>query len=1252
MATDQEVQAAQLPPVYNRLKDLHRDTMLVWQGVSQATIVAPVGGIYDEQANQIQQAIAQRSGTEVPIVTDDTPAAGVPIVGHLIVLGNRSTNRTIAELYNRYFTLLDLRYPGPGGSVVRSLHNPFGGGHNVILVGGSDTSGVDVAAGVFADRIAQADAVSGSLAVGWLMEIRLGTGTQLPEDIRDFETWEASAGYGSIGYFGWNSISKRMAMYYMTGVALHAREALRLAFPDEEALKEITEIDGERIENKNEPLSGPYHYNAHMMVLYWDLIEESPVFSDDERLRVINALSQQFSHAQDENARRRIIDSVHAGRGDRAYAEPPPRVGSRHDQWSAISLYCLGRYFHKDDPHPLWEHSMKAARWHFASLHHHAWIGGENDNLFWYNTGIAPVLSYMLLTGDRELIRNGVLATLVGGQQILASGREPDWALQSASIGLLNKAAYLLQDGRYREYLRRTGMDLDIFRLGQSFWPEEDLTPRLATDLMGRWSTHPISEPMWRHRASGLPLEHSFLFSSYRSAADASGDFILLKGMNGASRNAYHTFAILELRLAGTTLLEGYLNQVLTRADGMVQPEVAMDAALRHRDVVGDTVVAVGETPGAAFCNWRRTLLQRVGQYALIVDDLSFSTHSTDMEIEILWQGKSAWQALPGGGAVGIDGAGEIHLSDPIPTDVSNGQARMVWQGAVEPGDRQIFFSLVAGEPSAGGRPPLACTRLCDHAAALALPQPAVAAVGSYDGLEGEMVVLAHDHLHGVQCTQIALGGTLFAATTPVHVDWDFHSNTLEVVAAEATRIHLAIAPGAELRVEGEVPISGSGAMSVLDLSAGRHRITGAVPDGDTLAMVRARLVDCLDRAQEARQQRAATTVGTPLAGPSLTPAFTASVGGVITNLVIASTAQHTRICATVGSTVHVLSGQGAELRRLQADGPIRVLHWWAQPALLLAGCVDEQVIAFDVETGERRWVFVSEEDPAVFRAAKPYWFKSAPGHAGVHGLHTGLFLDGREQAFVGSACTLEMLDENGTLVRRLPVFWGPGSQFALVDGPDDSINLLIARQPTDSHALAVVNNRRLDPKQRGFAGVPAGHTNIGGWACMSRKHIFYEDLDGDGVREVVSEINGTWNRVTVWAPDGTPLHSVQLGPGPPIPTDSVQDFDVADLHSDGRKVLLAATPGGLVLALNHACERLWSRRLPSPPTVLSHTGAGPDTSRVVAGCVDGTVVVLDGKGEVRGTGRCSGKPTCIERLDEHVVLATDGGQITRWMPA
>ncbi len=424
--------------------------------------------------------------------------------------------------------------------------------------------------------------------------------------------------------------------------------------------------------------------------------------------------------------------------------------------------------------------------------------------------------------------------------------------------------------------------------------------------------------------------------------------------------------------------------------------------------------------------------------------------------------------------------------------------------------------------------------------------------------------------------------------------------------------------------------------------------MSGAVPDAAALERVTARLEGLLEQGRDGRRLSAAALSPVLPDVPSMAPVFATGVGGAVVDLVVADSGEETRICAAETQNVHVLSREGVVLRTLRTDGPIRLLHWWAEHNLLLAGCVDEKVIAFDPDTGDRKWVFVSEEDPAVFRAAKPYWFKTAPGHAGVHGLHSGVFLDGLSQAFVGSACTLEILDPDGNLVKRLPVFWGPGSRFALVDGPDGSIDLLIARQPTDSHAMAVVNNRELDPKQRAFQDVPDGHTNIGGWACMSRKHIFYEDLDGDGRREVVSEINGTWNRVTVWSEDGRALHNVHLGPGQRIPADNVGDFDVVDLDGDGRKELLAALSGGLILALDHRCEKVWARRLPSPPAVMAAIGAGVG-ARVVAGCEDGTLVVLDGGGKVVGSGRMTGRPTGIVRVDGNVVLATDQGEVREW---
>jgi len=1256
-----------IPLVYTTLKDLHLTTELVKQGRANVTIITPAAGEYDRHGKRIQQAIEKRSAITVPVARDNSPAGTVPITSNLIVLGNRSTNETISELYNRYYTLLDLRYPGPEGYVLRSLHNPFGNGHNVIFVGGSDATGVAEATRRFIDRLDHADVDDRTLSIGWLMEIKLGKGIRIPQRLSDFEIWEACLERQSLGYFGWNSISKRMAMYYMTGDPFHAREAMRLAFPDAQAKKEIAELDGERIENKDEPLTGPYHYGAHMMILFWDLIEESPVFTDAQRLGVTNAFSKQFWHPEELGWRRPIYDNMVTG--GRAYDQPPTSADSRHGQWSFVALYCLARYFQKDYPHSLWRHSLEAAKWSFSSLHQHAWVSGESDNLFWYNTEIEPIVTFMLLTGDRKPAENGVLEILLRGQDILVSGREPDWSLISASIGFLHKAAYLTQDGRYLEYLRRTGLDLDVFRLGQSFWPGPHLKPKPPADLVGKWSVHPVSEPLWRSRASGLAKEDSFQFASFRTAPDASGDFILIKGLNAMARNPYHSFAVLELRLAGQTVLEGYLNQVITQIDGMVEPKVAMDAALRYRDVIGQTAVAVAEVPHAAFCNWRRTLAQRLGRYALVVDDLTFRTASESMNVEILWHGlglknlwrrRSAptggWRAIPPGGAVRIDHPNtsfEIRISDPVKTVVENARAVMTWVGPVQKGGHKVFFSLIA--PDTGGPDsPVVCARLADNAAALAIPQAAIAVVGHYEGLRGDLVVLGQDHLHALGLTEATLAATLVSADVPVQVDWDFPSGTIELVADRDTHIRLALVDTCELRIDGAIVDKSArpGLLDTFRIPAGRHTISHAKPDPHVLEKVTGRIETLLAQARNVRQSPA-HDLAAPLrhSAPPLATIFTTDVGAGVTNLVTVPRAESTGIYAAEGATVHVLTDHGKTLRAAPTDGPIRVLRWWHEHDLLLAGCTDEKVVAFD-PAGNRRWTFVSEMDPAVFRAAKTYWFKSAPGHEGIHGLHTGVFLDGKSQAFVGSACTLEILDENGELVKRLPVFWGPGAKFALIDGPDGSINLLVARCPSDMHTLAVINNRTLDTTPRSFWETQRGHTYVQAWGCSSRKYIFYEDLDAGGEKKVVGDVNGTWNRITIWRGDGTPLYNVNLAPAKdPVrvcmpPAENIRAMDIADLDGDGNKEILVAVADGFVIALDNRCRKHWASRMPSPPTVMkcTHVQGMP---WIVAGCEDGTVIVLDANGLVLHTATVVGRPTCIEKLNQGVVLGTDQGQVT-----
>ena len=256
------------PPVYQKVKDLRLQTQLVAGGEAKVTIVTPASGVYDDLAGRIQRAIRDLTGAEVPISTDDSGLPKLPTWTNLIVLGNRSTNSTISRLYDLYYCILDLKYPGPGGYNVRTLHNPFGNGRNVVLIGASDTGGMEAATGAFISILERTGKAT-QLSVGPLMEIRLGTGVR----IDGLKEWDA----GRQGAYGWNKVSRHMAMYYMTGQEEHVRHVLRYAFPDDQTREELQKDEFNRYQDS--PLAESSDYDSHLMVLFWDLIEESPVWS-------------------------------------------------------------------------------------------------------------------------------------------------------------------------------------------------------------------------------------------------------------------------------------------------------------------------------------------------------------------------------------------------------------------------------------------------------------------------------------------------------------------------------------------------------------------------------------------------------------------------------------------------------------------------------------------------------------------------------------------------------------------------------------------------------------------------------------------------------------------------------------------------------------------------------------------------------------------------------------------------------------
>jgi hypothetical protein len=130
-----------------QLKDLSLETDL-----RDALIVTGASDAHREVAAQIADEIRERTGAVVQVVADHDPDDMLSSDRPLIVLGNFADNPTIERLYYHWYTIVDARFPGPGGYFLQTVHDPYGSGQNVVVVGASDDEGLARAATEFVAR--------------------------------------------------------------------------------------------------------------------------------------------------------------------------------------------------------------------------------------------------------------------------------------------------------------------------------------------------------------------------------------------------------------------------------------------------------------------------------------------------------------------------------------------------------------------------------------------------------------------------------------------------------------------------------------------------------------------------------------------------------------------------------------------------------------------------------------------------------------------------------------------------------------------------------------------------------------------------------------------------------------------------------------------------------------------------------------------------------------------------------------------
>jgi hypothetical protein len=717
-----------------------------------SAIIIPNDRHYRKKAQALQDSLEKFGQARVPIIYDhDGTPKELLADRSIIALGNMASSRFIRTLYEQWYTLLDLKYPGPGGSVVRTLHDPYSTGHNVILIGGSDDAGVSQAVDEFSWRI---------------------------------DAKGKSYGYPPGSYFGWNPISTSAALYYMTGRQEYLDKFLELALPNPgEFPKEINAASLEGGSGKNSllhPVAYWHHYTSHIFPLIWDLIEENPRITQKQR-NAINSDLREHARLMEAQFNRSVKRSRNKGL-------------SRHGLYYALNLYTSSRYFSRKSPSKRWLDNLSAVQeamewW----LQHATW--GEMDTIEWINTSIEPVFTYFSLAGHREFIDSGIAGQLLKALDTLWQGYPNEISNEYQSISLMHKAAWLLNDEHYAWLARQPDYDFSRFRIGQSWWPAHIPS---NTPTAKSISIVPAATPVLNRLAPAINTDKGYQFLAWRSGYGADDDYLLLDGLNQGGRHPHHVAAITYLRHKDKPLLSGYENQLFVLRNGLSGNPVPRAAILDKAIELGEVIYIRTTVPDGLFATWQRHIMHIPGENTLVADKV---TAKEPGHYELLRQWKTAGRARSSTTAprnIEVPGAGRVSITTDkaVSNDIDGAKVDQRLHVELGRNDSTTLFSSLHTHPATGS-PRYTLKAVTPNSSLLQGDEQMLIAAGAVNNTEintdAAFSYLSPHQLMLTDGTRLVIGRQLLLADSPVSINWNLDIGNIVIDTEIPAIVKLAI---------------------------------------------------------------------------------------------------------------------------------------------------------------------------------------------------------------------------------------------------------------------------------------------------------------------------------------------------------------------------------------------------------------------------------------------------------------------------